>query len=151
MATQVSEPETSSVDMVALAPWASRTTSGTGSLVEILARFRWICFELVVTTAAGGGGATLDVYVQQSCDGVNFDDLAHFAQVLGTSAGEVHICSFPVRQDDAGGEVHAQRDGTLAAGSVAGTMLERKFRAKWVIAGGGTFGFQALAFPRVAV
>ena len=72
---------------VELAPSQPRVASGTGAEATMLARFRWLTFVLVVDSLAGGAGDTLDVYIQQSIDGgYNWEDLAHYAQVNGTSS-----------------------------------------------------------------
>ena len=132
----------------ALAAAGSRSASGAGSGVAPVQMADLRAFELNVYSAAGGAGATLDVWIQQCIDGTNWDDIAHYPQVLGNSGGGQWIATFTVRQRDQAGEMHQMRDATLAAGQVVDSMLGRCFRAKWVIAGGGTFGFQVLAFAR---
>ena len=126
---------------------ASRSSSGTSSAVipGQMADIR--AFQLNVYAAAGGAGASLRVWVQQTLDGANWDDVAAFPVVAGDSGGS-WIASMTVRQRDQAAEMHALQDGQLAAGQVANALLGRTFRAKWTIAGGGTFGFQVLAFAR---
>src|SRR5437764_1260933 len=124
----------------------SRSASGAGSGVAPVQMADIKAFQLNVYSAAGGAGATLDVWVQHCLDGTNWDDVVHFHQVLGNSGGVSEIATMTVRQRDQAAEMHLLRDGTLGAGQVVDSMLGRCFRAKWVIAGGGTFGFQVLAF-----
>ncbi len=132
-----------------LAAVVARGTSGQGSLVALRPVFRWVSFQLLVAATAGGAGATLDVYVQQSLDGTNFDDIAHFAQVTGATGAQAQSASLPAGKLESVGELHTWRDGTLAAGSVADFVLGRRFRARWVIAGAGaSFTFGVAAYPR---
>jgi hypothetical protein len=131
-----------------LLPVAARIASGEGSLVVVRPRFRWVTFELVVLATAGAG-ATLDVFVQQSLDGVNYDDLVHFTQVPGTSGEQIQSASLPVGRTDAAGEIHAWRDAALPAGYVADIVLGRRFRIRWTIAGAGaSFTFGVAVYPR---
>src|SRR5207302_3673343 len=137
-----------SISPVQLLASGARTTSGAGQLTAVQAEYSWICFELLVTAASGGGGATLDIYVQQCLDGVNYDDVVHFPQILGTSTGEAYVASMSVRVQGAANEMHQMQDMGLAAGTVQHTVLGRQFRARYQVAGGGSFTFQVLAFPR---
>lgn len=130
---------------------AAQVASGTGTAAvpDANPAKAWI-FQLVVSAAATGAGDTLNVYVQQSHDGGdNWDDLVSFPQVLGNSAEGVYVATVPVVRDDQAGEVHARTDGALAAGSVRATVIGRRFRVKWTIAGGtAAFTFGVYAAPR---
>lgn len=125
---------------------AARAASGTGSIVEVLAQFAYVTFELLVTSVPAPG--TLDVYVQQVLDGTNFDDVVHFAQVAGGGAAQGQGASFAVRRADAAPEVHTWQDQALGAASVRDVVLGRKFRVAFVIAGGGSWTFAVYAWPR---
>lgn len=142
-------PAATEKQLVQLLAAASRSGNGAGSSVAIEARFDFVAFELLVTSAAGGAGATLDVWVQQTWDLANWDDVAHYTQVLGTVGSAVYVASLPTRRPDVAAELHQMQDAALAAGSVRDTVLARRFRAKWEIAGGGTFNFEVWAAPRL--
>ena len=148
MPTQVPEP-VNDPSLVALLAHGARSVSGSDSGVTAGAAFAWITFLLLVTASSGAG--QLDVYVQQTLDGGhNWDDLVHFtACAAGGTLAEA--ASFPVRVSEGGGELHALRDATLGAATVAVTVLGRTFRVKWTVSGGaGTYSFQVLAVPRSA-
>ena len=146
----VPEPASGSVSLVALAANAARTVNGVGSAVTLPGRFTWVTFELLVHSG-GGGGTTLDVWIQQSHDGgVNWDDICHLAPVAGAvpAGGQGQAAGFAAKRRDAGPETHPMQDGLLAASSVVDYHLARVFRARWTIAGGGPYTFQVLAAPR---
>jgi hypothetical protein len=106
-------------------------------------------FQLNVYSCAGGAGATLDVWVQQTLDGTNWDDVCHYPQVLGNSAGGSWAATLTVRQRDQAAEMQQLLDGQLGAGQVVNSTLARTFRVKYTIAGGAAaFGFQVLTAGR---
>src|SRR5205085_9259949 len=98
---------------------------------------------------AGGAGATLGGWGQQSWDQTNWDDGAHYSQVVGTVGSAAYVATLPTRRRDVAAEMHQMQDAALAAGTVRDTVLARRFRAKWEIAGGGTFNFEVWAAPRL--
>src|SRR5438067_826684 len=144
-------PAASEKQLVQLLAAGSRGGNGAGGSMGIEARFDFMAFELLVTSAAGGAGATLDVWVQQTWDLVNWDDVAHYTQVVGTVGSAAYVASLPTRRRDVAAEMHQMQDAALAAGSVRDMVLARRFRVKWEIAGGGTFNFEVWAAPRLAV
>lgn len=141
-----------SEDELVLLAHASRSGSGTGEAVRLRDGGRWVVFELVPTDGGAGPGQTLDVYVQQSWDGANWDDVCHFTQLGGGAAVSVTTpaegCTLPIGRVEAGAEMHQWRDGSLAAGQVVNTVVGRRVRAKWVIAGDGLFSFAVVAAVR---
>jgi hypothetical protein len=142
--TAVPEPGPESVETVAILASAARTAGGEGPAVTLAARFSVVVFELVVSGLGTGGN--LDVIVQQSLDGANWDDLVHFLTVGSAGPIQVQSATFPRRERDAGPEVHVWTDGTLAAGSVVSgsRAVGRRFRAVWTL-GSGAWTFQVLA------
>lgn len=141
-------PEPAGENPVALVAGALRVADGAGSVVTIRGEFQAVAFELIAYNV--GAGSTLDVWVQQVLDGVNYDDIAHFVQVTGAGADDVQLATFWARRaSTAAGELHSHRDGTLAAGAVVDTVLGRRFRVKWAIGGAGPgIAFQVLAHLR---
>src|SRR5262249_54569293 len=139
----------SSVSLVSLLPYGTRSTNGSGSAVTIVAGFRWITFELVVASVAGSGAGGLTVWVQQSLDGgYNWDDLVGFSGT-GVFTDGVQYASLPVRVSGGGGEVHAQEDASLSEGTARATVVGRTFRVVWTFVGTSiNASFQVLAIPR---
>jgi hypothetical protein len=149
MASQVDEPDGTDPTLVALLAWGVRTASGAGSVVLLEAEFGYLATGLVVTAASAAAGDTLDVYIQQTFDSVNYDDLVHFAQVLGNGGAKMFLSSSAVRRADLAAETHEATDAALAAGTARDVMAGRSFKVKWVIAGATpSFSFQVLGFPR---
>src|SRR5438874_3073449 len=103
---------------LALLTAAPHSASGSGAAVTPVQMADIKAFQLNVYSAAGGAGATLDVWVQHCLDGTNWDDVVHFHQVLGNSGGASEIATMTVRQRAQAAEMHLLRDGTLGAGQV---------------------------------
>lgn len=146
----VPEPAAGSITPVALLPSAARTPgAGEGSAVVIAGSFAWIVFELVVS-GVSGTSPTLNVWIQQSLDGVNWDDVVSFAPEGGSGLlTQVQTAGLPVRERDAAAELHTWSDATLTVGTIRSTILGRRFRAKWSLAGAGvSVTFQVLAHLR---
>lgn len=123
--------------MLTLVASAARTASGnSGSLKGILRHpeqllhSRWV---LNVTAAATAAGDTLDVYVQTTYDGTNYDDVIHFTQVLGNGGAKTYIAevSHVVVPES---ELKAPADAALSAGVLQGIKLGVDVRVKWVVA-----------------
>lgn len=133
---------------------AERAATGTGDAVEMKAAFRFLVFQLSISAVgAGAGGASesLEVWVQQSHDGENWDDLVAFPLVAGGNGiAQVQIASLPLGRDDAAGETHDTEDRALAAGTVLSTVLARRFRAVWDLATvtACTYTFSVAMFAR---
>ena len=132
--------------MLTLLASAARTASGnSGSLLdklphpEMIKRFRAV---LDVTDAATEVDDTLDVYLQTTYDGVNWDDVLHFTQVLGNGGAKTYIAEWD-RDMAPESEMHAPQDAVIAAGVVQGGKLGYDMRVKWVQvdAGGGADSF----------
>ena len=128
------------------------SASGVGAKTLLAAEYAHLVFELIVTAVAGVPGDTLAVFVQQSWDGVNYDDVAAFALLSGAAPPQVRQASFPARRPDAAPELHTQTDAALPAASLRDVPLARQFRAKWSVAGGGgsVWTFQVVAVPRAS-
>jgi hypothetical protein len=61
----------------------ARIVSGVGATVNVPSGTKALMFMLDVTATAQDVGDLLDVYVQDSQDGIIFTDLVRFTQVLG--------------------------------------------------------------------
>jgi len=122
--------------MTTLVASAARTSSSdSGSLATVVRHpelLRGARFVLDVTAAATDANDTLDVYVQQAYDGTNYDDVAHFTQVVGNGGAKVHIAEW-TRSVTPESEMHAPQDAAIAAGVVQGAKLQTPLRVKWVI------------------
>lgn len=125
--------------MTTLLASAARTASGdSGALTpvrhpELLKSARLV---LNVTAAATAASDTLDVYVQQTYDGTNYTDAAHFTQVLGNGGAKTFIAEWQ-RDVTPESELRAPSDAGLAAGVLQGGKLGTSLRIKWVIVDGG--------------
>lgn len=100
-------------------------------------------FQLGITATSGVGTDTLDVYLQHSHDGVNWDDFGHFAQRTvtqgATGATPPQLRWFAEMQPEAE-SVAAIASGALAAGSVVQGPIGPFWRAFVKVAGTtGTF------------
>lgn len=73
------------MSLVTLLSSTIRTASDTGGAIELHRGLKGLVFLLNVTAGASTVSDTLDCYVQDSIDGVTYDDLVHFTQVLGNS------------------------------------------------------------------
>lgn len=126
--------------MLTLVASAARTADGnSGPLTpvrhpELLRSAR---FLLDVTAAATDVGDTLDVYVQQTYDGTNYTDLAHFTQVLGNGGAKKYIAEW-FRDLTPESEMRAPADASMAAGVLQGGKIGTAIRVKWVIVDAGT-------------
>lgn len=140
--------------MLTLLASAARTvTAGaTAAIPEgiaiALAKARCALYMLDVTAAATDVGDTLDVYIQSSIDGTNWDDFIHFTQVLGNGGAKKLIAAHNsiIAPTTAMGPAV---DGALAAGVKQGP-VGSQFRIKYVIVdanANGTFTFSIKAQP----
>lgn len=97
-------------------------------------------FQLDVTAAATAVGDTLDVYIQHTVDGTNYDDFIHFTQVLGNGGAK----RFMARWNSIGAapesEMGALQDAAMSAG-VLQQPIGRTWRVKWVVASADTPAF----------
>lgn len=117
--------------LLPLVPSAAKTVTGAGDSFTRGGLGRFLC-QLNVT-AITGTTPTLDLKIQTSVDGTNWQDVAAFAQV--TAATGIRFLRIV-----AGGAIpnvveEAQKDGTLAAATVESGPLGKFIRAKWVIGG----------------
>lgn len=123
--------------MLTLLASAARTvTAGVNTAVPeglwpVLAKAKCALYMLDVTAAATDVGDTLDVYVQSSIDGTNWDDFIHFTQVLGNGGTKKILAAHNaiIAPTTAMG---LAVDGALAAGVKQGP-LGTQFRIKHVI------------------
>jgi hypothetical protein len=125
----------------------SRSGNGTGAVATPTFGADIVLFMLNVYQTTGSAGTNLRVWVQQTMDGTNWDDVVAFPSVSSGSAGGSWVASMTVRQRDQASEIHALQDAAMAAGTVANITLGRTFRVKWT-AGADAFGFQVLAATR---
>ncbi len=118
-------------------------TSNTATLD--ISRLHGLVVQLNVSAAATVVGDTLNVYLQHSVDGaVTFDDFVSFTQVLGNGGTKLLIAQWE-RDVTPTTPLHAQSDGTLAAGVLQGPVGD-DLRLKWTIAGASpSFTFSVLA------
>jgi hypothetical protein len=133
--------------MITLVASAARGTSGdSGPLspapIANPELIRGARFVLRVTAAATEATDTLDVYIQQSYDGTNFDDLVHFTQVLGNGGAKTFVGEW-YRDVSPESELHAPQDAAIAVGVLQGGKIGFPLRVKWVIVdpGGGAASF----------
>jgi hypothetical protein len=113
-----------------LHPSAARTVSGTGPALDRGGLGRFLV-QLNVT-AASGTTPTLDVYLQTSVDGTNWHDVGHFAQVTAAGIRFLRLVlggAIPAVVEE------AQKDASLAAGTVEHGPAGKQLRVKYVIAG----------------
>lgn len=113
-----------------LHPSAARTVSGTGDAQTRGGLGRFLI--QLDCTAASGTTPTLNVYIQTTVDGTNWQDVGSFTQVTVAARRFMRIV--------AGGLIpgvveEPQKDASLAAGSVESGPLGKQIRAKYVIAG----------------
>jgi hypothetical protein len=89
------------------------------------------------------------VWVWQSLDGgYNWEDLVGFSGT-GIFTNGVQYASLPLRVSEGAGEVHAQEEASLDAGTARATVVGRTFRVVWTLIGTSiNASFQVLAVPR---
>lgn len=90
-------------------------------------------FQLDVTAAATAAGDTLDVYIQHTVDGTNYDDFVHFTQVLGDGGAKRFLARWNSLGAAPESELGAAQDAAMSAG-VLQQPISRTWRVKWVIA-----------------
>jgi len=119
----------------------ARTSSGNSGILN-LANPQFIkaaLFELDVSLAANVAGDKLNVFIQHSVDGTNFDDFVHFTEVLGDGGANRYLATW-VRDVSPESEMKPLTDGSLSAGSVLQGPVGDIWRVKWVITDGGAHG-----------
>lgn len=129
-------------EAVVLATSAARTTTATGDGARVRRPVSGVVAILEVTNAATLAGDTLDVTVQTRV-GSTWLDVVAFTQVLGNGADSLqHVAKV------SGGEPQAMYStaSALSAGNVR-HVLGDEWRAKWTIAGTGTFTFAVTIAP----
>jgi hypothetical protein len=139
--------------MMTLLASAARTQGGTalfpdGALVPFR-RADAIALLLDVTVAATAAGDLLDVFLQYSPDGTNYDDFIRFTQVLGNGGAKQYVALWS-RDVAVTSPLHARQDGAMAAGVNHGPIvLGVAPRIKWVITDGGAHN-QSFTFSLAA-
>ena len=129
-----------------LLPLAARTTSSTSSSQTLPPRCKGLVFLLNVTNADTDANDTLDVYIQESPDGgTTWNDIAHFAQILGTTAAgkQQAIINCEAEPEI---EVAAPADATMAVSTVRQGPVCSPIRVKYVIVDGGSDADQTFTF-----
>ncbi len=113
---------------------AARTTSSNSGLIDFVDIGEWdnAVVELAVTTVTGTS-PTLDLYVQETLDGTNFIDVAHFTQVTGVLAIPHRVALSKGVTTDAVKE--GVGDATATAGQLGFPLVTNHIRIKWVVAG----------------
>lgn len=120
---------------------AARIASGTAALaIPNLRTVKGGVFLLNVSAAALLVGDTLDVYLQGSVDGTNYNDILHFTQVLGNGGAKVYEARW-FRDMAPETEQGAPSDKAMASGVQQGPHAVSHWRLAWVIAGGADKGF----------
>lgn len=127
--------------VITLLASAARTTSGTAVLaLPNIRTVRGGVFLLNVSAAASLISDTLDVYLQGSVDGTNYNDILHFTQVLGNGGVKVYEARW-FRDMTPETELGAPSDKAMGAGVLQGPQAITAWRVAWVIAGGATKSF----------
>ena len=115
----------------------SRIASDVGSSRSTYRCPKAFVFLLNVISAATDAGDLLDVYIQDSPDGVTtWNDFVRFTQVIGSGGAKkyVAIVNCEIAPSTAMG---APQDGVMSAGVRAGPICPL-IRAKWVITDAGS-------------
>ena len=123
--------------------------SGTSTAVDNLGWVKRLHAVLDVTAVPTGGTPTLDVYVQTQMGNGDWQDIAHFTQVVGSTTKEMLAWKGP-GATEAGTQAEAaavtvdnfftNEDAALAATTVRLLPLGDSLRVKWVFAAGGSTG-----------
>ena len=140
---------------IALLGSAARTSSNFAlPAIPNLRTVRAGVFLLNVTSAASAESDTLDVYIQSSCDGTNFNDFIHFPRIYGNGGAKVYEARW-VRDvvpssetgDAAPAAMRAPKDKTMSVGVLQGLQGITAWRIAWAISGGSSksFTFSVLA------
>lgn len=120
---------------------AARTASNVAVLtLPNLRTVRGGVFLLNVSAAASLVGDTLDVYLQGSVDGTNYNDFIHFTQVLGNGGAKVYEAKWFLDMAPET-ELGAPSDKAMGAGVVQGLQAISYWRLAWVIEGGSSKSF----------
>lgn len=116
----------------------ARTLSDVGEAMPISNTNSGIIFLLTVENAASDVGDTLDVFVQDSMDeGVTWNDLVHFTQVLGNGSDALKFLATVNTRVTPTTPLGAPQDAAMSAGVRQGPVGPR-LRAKWTIVDSGT-------------
>ena len=122
--------------------------SGTSTAVDNLGWIKALLAVLNVTVVPTGGTPTLDVYLQTQLPNGDWQDLAHFAQVGGSTSKQILAWEGPRNGSGTQGEGaaltidhhHALEDAGLTASTVRLLPIGDSLRVKWVFAAGGSTG-----------
>lgn len=120
---------------------AARTASNVAVLaIPNLQTIRGGVFLLNVSEAALLVDDTLDVYLQGSVDGINYNDFIHFTQVLGNGGAKVYEAKWllDIAPET---ELGAPSDKAMGAGVLQGPQAISYWRLAWVIVGGSSKSF----------
>lgn len=96
-----------------------------------ISRVQIMVLQLNVTASVGP--TTLNVYLQSSVDGTNWDDFISFTQVGAVSTSR-QIAQWD-RDAVSASAVHAASDGALTAGTVINGPQGDQWRVKWTLVG----------------
>lgn len=135
--------------MITLLASAARTTSDTAAISNVnhLEMVESGVFFLNISAAAAAVGDTLDVYLQHTVDGTNYDDFVHFTQALGNGGAKKFQAQWE-RDVTPTTPQKAPNDAALSAGVAQGP-VGSSWRLKWVVVDGGAHG-QAFTFSVTA-
>lgn len=134
-----------------LLPSTEVSTSGIGDACDGLKRYAGLFGSINVSAAPSGGSPTLDVYVQGTPDGSNWQDVVHY-QFTGPGVRLFQISQFVrpgeiVEVSDGSNTVvpattgtMVPQDGTLTGDTVVQGPFGDKLRVKYVFSAGGSTG-----------
>ena len=121
---------------------AEQTSDGNSSAVPTPKVARGLVY-ILDCTAVGGAADTLDVYIQTLLDGVNWLDVAHFAQVLGSGAAIRHVIKQTLTLTQAGFST-----ATALGANAVREMVGSQLRVRWdVSATAPAFTFSVVMVP----
>lgn len=125
---------------------ADRTGAGVSDEARVGAGVVALLFTLVV--AAVDWGARLRVWVQQSSDGVAWDDLVAYPEATAPGEWTARV----VAEAAFTPAIEPRLDGELAPNTVRALPLAHRFRVRWMVDGGSArFGATARAIAPATV
>lgn len=129
----------------------AHSISGAGAAVRLVEPSlvpNGISFAVDLTAAASTALDTIDIYIETMVDGVHWNPIAHFTQMLGDGGVKRFVITVP--ELDAAYKGENEEAAALGAGSVR-TMFGDEYRVAWTIndvsgLAAFTFSVQALVF-----
>ena len=121
-------------EIVTLAAAGARTTSATGTAVDLRGERKRLVVVCAITASATDAGDTADIYVDCSLDGTTYYNAIHFTQHAGNGAA---ITEFAVLDPSAPAATTTNITAAAASGAVRPSLFGRYYRARWAIADSG--------------